>query len=73
MTVPDRVKQWLHDHKGFAYCDSCIRDDLELSRPQQVQQVTSALAGTHGYGRFDGICYECGESRTVIGWRLNSG
>jgi hypothetical protein len=72
MTVAERVSVWIRDHKGYVHCDRCIKDALGLSRPQQVQAVTSALATSNGYSRYIGTCFECGESRSVIGWRLNS-
>jgi hypothetical protein len=72
MRVPDRVVQWLKEHKGYGYCDRCIKDGVRLTRAQQAQQATNAIASTHGFWQLKAAaCYECGETRKITGWRSN--
>ncbi|AXK41042.1 hypothetical protein DVR09_00700 [Erythrobacter aureus] len=47
-------------------CDDCITAALGLSRRQQAQRVTSALAVTPSYHRWQDECYMCGKTKLVI-------
>jgi hypothetical protein len=71
MTVPERVAKFLREWKGYAFCNRCIAEKLNLPRPQQAQQATSALATAHGYRQVQAFCYECGLERKVTIWRSN--
>ena len=66
MNIPETVHSWLTERKGFAHCDDCIAEELTLARRQQAHRVTSALATTRDFSRFDGTCHRCGEQRLVI-------
>jgi hypothetical protein len=73
MMVAERVIKWLRDHRGYGYCDGCIARELNLSRPQQVQAVTSALVtATSRFQRFPGSCYGCGRDKLVTEARSQS-
>lgn len=58
-TVPERVNQYITGAGGYALCDQCIQSALSLSQPQQVQQITSALATTSDFAREVGLCSLC--------------
>ena len=60
MIIPERVAGYLRDHKGKAYCDDCIFENVALKRRQQAQRVTAALAQTHDFIREKGLCSNCG-------------
>ncbi|PYX28223.1 MAG: hypothetical protein DMG77_16605 [Acidobacteria bacterium] len=60
MTIAERVSNFLRDkHPGTSYCDDCIAKQLDLSRRQQAQRVTIALAVTKDFVRQIGTCPEC--------------
>jgi hypothetical protein len=66
MTVADRITKWLRDNRGYAYCDGCIAMTLKLSRPQQAQAVTTALAtASKRFCRFRGDCHRCFKEKLV--------
>jgi hypothetical protein len=63
--IPYRVNGYI-TQGGQSYCDGCIQKALELSRSQQVQQVTSALETTSDFIREAGVCALCKEPKQVI-------
>jgi hypothetical protein len=65
-TVPETISTFLRLHTQEAYCDKCIALSLQLSRPQQVQQVTSSLATQDGYVREKGKCALCHKNVSLI-------
>jgi len=65
-TVPGRVKDFIVQSAGAAYCDGCIQDRLGLKWRQQVQLITATLAVTNSFKREAGICSACGEQKQVI-------
>jgi hypothetical protein len=68
MIIAQQVKSYL-DSEGSDFCDDCIAQLVGLKRRQQAQRVTSVLALTPGYNRYDGKCDSCGEFKLVIGPR----
>jgi hypothetical protein len=66
MTVPSRVTDFLRRRRGVLFCDTCMRVKLELARPQQAQQVTSALGTAPGFTRHKCVCSICKKDKTVI-------
>lgn len=66
MTVPEDVSNYITINRPNAYCDDCIQAALDLSRRQQVQQITSSLGLSADYDRNDGICSTCGSEKKVI-------
>jgi hypothetical protein len=72
MTVAEEVNGWLRNNKGFAYCDGCIKNELNLSGSQQVQDATIALGTTGRFRRFTGTCFKCGEKRHLIQARFSN-
>ena len=71
MTVAEEVTGWLRNNKGFAYCDGCIKKELDLSDLQQVQAATTALGTTGRFRRFVGTCFKCGGTRQLTQGRLS--
>ncbi len=43
MTAVERIADFLRKHRGKAYCDDCLGEELGLNR-HQVQAATSGLA-----------------------------
>ncbi len=65
MSIPDRVNAFLTAQRPSQFCDDCISESLELSRPD-VQEAISALMTTHRVHRALGVCSMCGKEKTVI-------
>ena len=65
MTVPERIVEFLKEHKGQPYCDDCHTVDLALARRLQAQQTTKPLGATTGYEREMGKCSLCGNEKMV--------
>jgi Domain of unknown function (DUF4118) len=65
-TVPARVKDFIVQSAGAAFCDGCIQDRLGLKWRQQVQLITATLAVTHSFRREHGVCSACSERKQVI-------
>lgn len=61
MSIPELVATYLCQHAG--YCDVCLKKNIQLKRPQQVQRVTDALAQTQDFAREKGLCADCGHDR----------
>lgn len=66
MTVPEDVTEFITTNHPNGYCDDCIREALDLSQRQQVQQITSSIGNTEDYVRADGECWSCGNQKMVI-------
>jgi hypothetical protein len=66
MTIPAKVTDFLRTHKGQSYCDECLRNNLGLARPQQVQQITSTLETVGCFPRVRGECSICQKTVKVI-------
>ena len=64
-SIPQRVNDFITKGAG-AYCDNCIQRELKLARPQQVQQVTSALETTTDFVREEGRCDLCHEEPRMV-------
>jgi hypothetical protein len=64
-SIPERVTKFIGDG-GVPVCDDCIAAFLKLSRRQQAHRVTSALAVTPLYHRYQGECTHCGREKLVI-------
>jgi hypothetical protein len=65
-TVPARVKDFIVQSAGAAFCDGCIQDRLGLKWRQQVQLITATLAVTNSFRREHGVCSACSERKQVI-------
>lgn len=55
MTVEERVAQFLSAHRGTAYCDDCLADELGINR-HQARNATSGLAASGKFKRDYGTC-----------------
>lgn len=66
MMIAERVNTFITGRKPKAFCDDCIKEQLGLSRRQQAQRVTGALATTDCFQRASGICSICGSEKKVI-------
>jgi hypothetical protein len=64
-TVPERIRDFLHDRVGRAYCDDCVQDRLGLKWRQQVQTITATLAVTGLFARALGRCSTCRQEKQV--------
>jgi hypothetical protein len=58
---PERVRDFLNDRVGRAYCDDCLQERLGLKWRQQVQTITATLAVTGRFARDSGRCSTCGQ------------
>jgi hypothetical protein len=65
MSIPEQVAIFLRQHTGLAYCDVCLKKNVQLKRPQQAQRVTDALAQTRDFTREKSLCAGCGHDRYV--------
>lgn len=66
MSIADRVALEIPSGaEAKGYCDDCLTDILGLSRRQQVQRVTSALAVTPTYDRWVDECGVCHRTKLV--------
>jgi hypothetical protein len=59
MSVPQRVNTYICETGGYAVCDGCIQEALQLPQRQQVQQITSTLGTTRDFKREHGECSIC--------------
>lgn len=59
MSVPQRIRTFIHGRQGRATCDKCICNGVPLARPQQSQQVTATLAHEPGFLRRTCVCSVC--------------
>ena len=66
MLIPERVNKFITDHMPDTFCDDCIAEQLDLSRRQQANRVTSALATTDNFRREIDSCSLCGKEKKVI-------
>ena len=64
-TRPEQVAAFIKGNRPRAFCDACIKDKVGLARPQQAQQITSALATAGTFRRESGICAACGSERLI--------
>jgi hypothetical protein len=67
MTIPERVRDFLVDHRPDCFCDDCIQERLSLKRRQEVAPVTKTLGLTPGFIRGAGLCVSCTRTRTKLG------
>jgi hypothetical protein len=63
MTIPERIKNFLREHEGTAYCDDCLAGELGLPKRQEAQQATSSFGGTGNFIRSKGLCHICGKDK----------
>jgi hypothetical protein len=64
-TSPERVRDFLREHCGLAYCDDCIAKRVGINR-YTSQQATLPFGLTSDFGRDDGRCSECDRTKRVI-------
>ena len=67
LTTAGRVVKLLTESSGAWLCDDCIASKLNLSRRQQANQITNALALSQEFSRGTGPCEGCGSIKKVIG------
>ncbi len=70
-TNTDRVATFLAAHPGQFYCNGCLRIEVPVPKPIQVNQLTRALHGVKPYrsGRVV-VCVSCDEVRECIAYGL---
>ena len=70
-TNTDRVTTFLAAHPGQFYCNGCLRIEVPVPKPIQVNQLTRALHGVKPYrsGRVV-VCVSCDEVRECIAYGL---
>src|SRR5205085_10397858 len=66
MDAMDRVANVLLGNRGNTYSDSCLAESLTLEGPDNVRQVTSALADSSLFQRRFGTCSMCRRDTLVI-------
>jgi hypothetical protein len=54
-TVPERVRDFLREHLGLAYCDDCIARKVGITR-QMSQMASLAFGLTSDFDRDEGKC-----------------
>jgi hypothetical protein len=65
-SIPERIRDFLVDRRGRAYCDDCVQQRLGLKWRQQVQVITATLAVTGLFSRGIDACSTCRQTRFVI-------
>jgi hypothetical protein len=65
VTVTERISLWLRQ-VGRPHCDDCLVNELKLTRRQQANRATNALAATRNFIRDKGVCSLCGRRKMVI-------
>jgi hypothetical protein len=70
-TNTNRVATFLAAHPGQFYCNGCLRIEVPVPKPIQVNQLTRALHGVKPYrsGRVV-VCVSCDEVRECIAYGL---
>lgn len=66
MSIAERIAEMIPDYPNAGYCDDCIAQALDLSGRQEAQRVTSALAVTSEFQRWQDECELCGKTKLVI-------
>jgi hypothetical protein len=61
-----KVTGFLTKNKGKPYCDDCLKQQIPLSRRQEAQRITQALATTPLFKRVEGKCSICYKTKLVI-------
>lgn len=64
--IAEQVYRFIRDLRPKSVCDDCIAESLNLSRRQQAQRVTNALATTSDFQRWQGTCSICSGAKKVI-------
>ena len=67
MTAEDKIEALLVRNAGFAYCDDCLSEVLDIHPRQQVNQKTNNLAKRGRFRREKGECKHCKHVKLVIG------
>lgn len=65
LTVPERIRDFLREHRGLAYCDDCIAKRVRINR-YMAQQATLPFGLTSDFSRDDGPCSACSQIKLVI-------
>ena len=68
----DRVKTFLAAHPGLFYCNGCLRIEVPVPKPIQVNQLTRALHGVNPYRSGRVVCFSCGEVRECIAYGVGT-
>jgi len=63
VTIWQSIAAFLKSNRQQAFCDACIQRKLGLKGIDQAQQVTKLLAFVPGFGRIEGPCFNCSETR----------
>jgi hypothetical protein len=66
MNNAQKVTGFLMKNKGKPYCDDCLKQQVPLSRRQEAQRITQALATTPLFKRVEGKCSICAKTKLVI-------
>lgn len=66
MNNAEKVTGFLTKNKGKPYCDDCLKQQVPLSRRQEAQRITQALATTPLFKRIRGKCSGCNRIKLVI-------
>jgi hypothetical protein len=64
MTIAEKIKRYLESDAGMPYCDDCLKEELGLQHPEQVE-LASTFDTEGRFKRGVGICRKCGEEKTV--------
>src|SRR5262245_21630822 len=65
-SIAEKIRDFLCDRAGRAYCDDCVQERLGLKWRQQVQMITSTLAVTEWFVRTTDACSTCKQEKLVI-------
>jgi hypothetical protein len=66
MSITERVREWLEQHRGKSFCDACIATQLGLKGRRAVWRASKILARTSGFHREKSSCPDCHANRLVI-------
>ena len=63
--IADKIAEVIPAYPSEGFCDDCLAEAVGIRR-QQAQRITSALAITSDYQRWNDECELCGRTKLVI-------
>jgi hypothetical protein len=64
VTLESEIADFLCRRRGRLFCDECLRRLLHKSNLPRVADAADSVGTTTGFQRLDGMCANCGGSRT---------
>jgi len=64
-SLAEKIRDFLRDRAGRAFCDECVQARLGVKWRQRVTLITSTLAVTESFVRVAGKCSVCTHAKQV--------